>query len=184
VNRSRPLFFLASFWLAAPLFAAQVAGVSNFHEIDPHVYRGAQPTAEGFRNLARMGIQVVIDLRGGQTRAMAEEKTVEADGMRYVHVPLNGFFAPSGADISRLLAILDSPDSGPVFVHCRRGADRTGTLIACYRISHDHWKNARALQEARHDGMSWLERSMQHFILTYKPPPGKPVVSDTAAVTQ
>jgi hypothetical protein len=45
-------------------------------------------------------------------------------------------------------------------------------VIACYRILHDHWDNRKALTEARSDGMSFFERAMQKFVLTYAPPAG------------
>jgi protein tyrosine/serine phosphatase len=62
---------------------------------------------------------------------------------------------------------MEDPADGPVFVHCRRGADRTGTVIACYRIAHDGWQNLKALDEARTFGMSWLERAMRSYVLHY-----------------
>jgi protein tyrosine/serine phosphatase len=56
-----------------------------------------------------------------------------------------------------------------VFVHCRRGKDRTGTVIACYRIQHDGWDNRHALEEAKEHGMSSFERAMRAYILSFKP---------------
>jgi protein tyrosine/serine phosphatase len=55
-----------------------------------------------------------------------------------------------------------------VFVHCRRGVDRTGTIVACYRIAHDHWENRKALAEAEANGMSWTEIAMKYYVLGYK----------------
>ena len=66
-----------------------------------------------------------------------------------------------------VLSLLNDNSAWPVFVHCRRGADRTGTAIACYRIAHDHWTNQQALGEAKTFGMSSLEVAMQHFILRF-----------------
>jgi protein tyrosine/serine phosphatase len=60
-------------------------------------------------------------------------------------------------------------DSGPIFLHCRRGKDRTGTIVACYRIQHDNWDNRRALEEAGHFGMSSLERAMRSYIEHFTP---------------
>ena len=50
------------------------------------------------------------------------------------------------------------------------GADRTGTVVACYRIAHDHWDNRKALGEARQFGMSWVQRAMHHYVMNYKAP--------------
>ena len=65
-----------------------------------------------------------------------------------------------------MLNLVDD-SAGPIFVHCRRGADRTGTVIACYRITHDGWTNQRALKEATSYGMSWLEFGMQRYVLAF-----------------
>jgi tyrosine-protein phosphatase SIW14 len=146
-----------------------VAGVTNFHQVNDHVFRGAQPTNEGFQNLAKLGVKTVIDLREISDRSAAERNSVEAAGMRYVSIPFHGMSAPSPADVVKVLALFDDASAGPVFVHCRRGADRTGTVIACYRITHDGWDNRKALQEAKADGMSWTEVAMHHYVLRYQP---------------
>jgi tyrosine-protein phosphatase SIW14 len=140
-----------------------VAGVSNFHQVDEHVYRGAQPHGQGFEGLAKLGIKTVIDLRGERSEASAVEHT----GMHYIRLPWSGYKAPDEAQIAMVLSLLNDNSAWPVFVHCRRGADRTGTAIACYRIAHDHWTNQQALTEAKTFGMSSMEVAMQRFILNF-----------------
>jgi tyrosine-protein phosphatase SIW14 len=140
-----------------------VPGVNNFHQVDEHVYRGAQPNGQGFEGLAKLGIKTVIDLRGERS----EETAVERAGMRYVRLPWSGYKAPAEAQIAAVLSLLNDNSAWPVFVHCRRGADRTGTAIACYRIAHDHWTNQQALSEAKTFGMSSMEVAMQRFILNF-----------------
>jgi len=144
--------------------------IVNFHQVDANLYRGAQPEPQEFQNLAQFGIKTVLDLRGEEGHARTERKLVEAAGMRYINLPFNGVLAPTDDQISHALAIVGDTASGPVFVHCRRGADRTGTVIACYRIAHDGWQNEQALNEARTFGMSWLERGMRSYVLHYRTP--------------
>jgi tyrosine-protein phosphatase SIW14 len=147
--------------------AADAPGVPNFHAVNDHVYRGGQPSRDGIDSLARIGVRTVVDLRGG--RALEEEKLVQAAGMRYVHVPMDAFAAPSDQEITTLLDLLDDESASPVFIHCKRGSDRTGTVIACYRMKHDRWDNRKALAEARVHGMAWIERAMQQYILNFEP---------------
>jgi protein tyrosine/serine phosphatase len=157
----------------------EVAGVPNFHQVNEHVFRGGQPSDSAWPALAKLGVKTVIDLRGTHEHATAAEaKAVERAGMRYVNVPMKGLSAPTAEQISKILALLDGE---PVFVHCRRGADRTGTVLACYRIHRDGWENRKALDEARSLGMSWVERSMKRYILAYKPSDAAPPAASELA---
>ena len=146
------------------------SGVGNFHVVNEHIYRGAQPSADGFQGLAKMGVKTVIDLREADRLMWAEKQMVEAAGMKFINVPMHGMERPKEADVARVLAVFNDNQSGPVFVHCKRGADRTGTVVACYRIAHDHWDNQRALCEAKSFGMAWMQKAMQHFVMGYRPP--------------
>jgi len=70
---------------------------------------------------------------------------------------------------TRVLGLLADGASSPVFVHCQRGAGRTGAVIACYRIEHDHWESKRALSEASSYGMSWYQRALRNYVSHYQP---------------
>jgi protein tyrosine/serine phosphatase len=155
--------------LAIPAWGGDLAapGVPNFHQVNEHIYRGAQPTNEGWQSLAKLGVKTVIDLRReDEYSANTEARAVEAAGMRYVNVPMNGILPPEDEDISKVLALLDS--GKPTFVHCKQGKDRTGTVIACYRMLYDHWQNNKALKEAESYGMHWFEIGMKHYIQNYQ----------------
>src|SRR5258706_15968861 len=133
-SRSRILLFA----LALPVFAgSSVQEIKNFYQVDEHVYRGAQPNDDGFKYLAKIGVKTVIDLREADERSKAEERVVTAAGMKYINVPMTGLTPPREAEIAKILGLLEDGQTGPVFVHCKRGADRTGAVIAAYRIEHD-----------------------------------------------
>jgi tyrosine-protein phosphatase SIW14 len=148
--------------------SADVIGVANFHEVDPNLYRGAQPTDEGLKNLSAMGVRTIVDLRHGKEHSNEEQKAAEQLGLRYVNVPMDGLTAPTEAQISGLLKVLDAADQGPVFVHCREGKDRTGAVVAAYRIAHDHWSNDQALNEAKSYGMSPRQHPRENYILHFE----------------
>ncbi|MGA2132234.1 MAG: sulfur transferase domain-containing protein [Bryobacteraceae bacterium] len=172
---SRLPLFLAIAGL--PVFAETVPGIKNFDRVDAHVYRGAQPTSEGFRYLAKLGVKIVIDLREPGDRSRAEERTVSDAGMAYLNVPMTGLTPPTDAEIAKILSKLEDGGSGPVFVHCWRGADRTGAVIAAYHIEHDKWDNLRALDDARSHSMSFFQLPRQNFIRNFH---ARTAVADSA----
>jgi uncharacterized protein (TIGR01244 family) len=157
---------------AKPAADSAISGVPNFHRVNATIYRGGQPTAQDWSSLRQLGVKTVIDLRrDGEHSVKAEQEAVEAAGMHYINVPLKGIVAPSDENISKVLALLQSSEDGPVFVHCRRGVDRTGAVIACYRISHDGWGSRTALDEAKSYGMHWAEFGLKRYVLRFSAPP-------------
>jgi protein tyrosine/serine phosphatase len=135
--------------------------LSNFHQVNTQLYRGAQPRAGGLRILKSLGVRTILNLRGGAAETRAEGDQARQLGLRYYSVPLPDLSAPSDKDVQQALAIINQTENQPVFVHCHHGEDRTGTIIACYRISHDGWTATDARKEAEKFGMSWLQRGMK-----------------------
>jgi len=137
---------------AAPAPSAQrvtakkltLTGVKNFGEVSPFLYRGAQPSREGFKSLAAMGIDIVVDGRlSGQD---SERKVVTALGMRYVSIPWHCLF-PKDKTFAKFLALLRENPHKKVFVHCRYGDDRTGMMVAAYRMAVENWSADEAWEE-------------------------------------
>src|SRR5579871_4105521 len=157
-------FLLTCIFVIPALAGPSTPGIENFRQVDAHVFRGAQPSEAGIQYLATICVKTVIDLRESDARARREEQQVTAAGMKYVNVPMTGLTPPTQAEISQILDILEKEGDGPVFVHCKRGADRTGAVIASYRIDHDSWDNARALAEAKADGMRFSQHPRQDYI--------------------
>jgi len=173
----------ASMSVVSAFAGSENQNLPNFYKVDDHVYRGGQPTDDGLKDLAALGIKTVIDLREiGEHSQAQEEKLVTSLDMRYISVPMKGMSTPNEKHVADVLALLNDSSSGPVFVHCKRGADRTGMVIAVYRVSHDHWDNKAALSEAKSDGMSFFERAIQHYVMDYKPNAISATASSTGPV--
>jgi len=81
---------------------------------------------------------------------------------------MKGMVAPTDEQVSKVLALFEDSSAGPVFVHCRRGSDRTGTVVGCYRVAHDHWGNRQAFEEAKSYGMSWTQVGLKHYLLNFQ----------------
>jgi protein tyrosine/serine phosphatase len=145
-------------------------GIGNFGQVDERLYRGAQPDADGIANLKRLGVKSIINLRTSRELWKPEPSEARTNGILYTNVPLSGLSRPSEEQITRLLSLLETLPS-PVFIHCEYGCDRTGTVVACYRIKHDKWSSEDAQKEADHYGMSKLERGMRNFIKDFAAPP-------------
>jgi protein tyrosine/serine phosphatase len=139
----------------------------NFHKVSDKLYRGAQPVGGFAKKLGDLGVKTVVNLRGEDEISRGEQKEAEAAGLRYFSISMPGLSAPSDEQVNRVMKIIDDPENQPVFIHCKRGSDRTGTIAAVYRISHEGWNAERAIAEAKHYGLSWAEFGMKGYISDY-----------------
>jgi protein tyrosine/serine phosphatase len=114
--------------------------------------------------LQQMGVRTIVDLRSWDQVSSKEAQRARGLGIRYYRISLGHLTGPSRAKIDRVLEILDRPENWPVYVHCRRGCDRTGTVVACYRIANESWTAEAAIAEAREQGMRGTEFLKRRFI--------------------
>jgi tyrosine-protein phosphatase SIW14 len=141
-----------------------VKGLPNLGEVTPTLYRGSQPTKEGFEQLARMHIAIVVDLRGNRT---SERDAVAGLGMRYVPIP---WFCmrPKNVVIAQFLILLRDNPGKKVFVHCNTGIDRTGMMVAAYRMAIEKWTADEAMGEMRAYGFSRFHRTICLGLSSYE----------------
>jgi protein tyrosine phosphatase (PTP) superfamily phosphohydrolase (DUF442 family) len=136
--------------------------IPRFQQVDERMFRGGQPDRAGFDALRGLGVRTVINLRGEHD----ERELVEKLGMKYVYVPVelslfgSGSRMPESA-VRKFFEVVDDVEAGPIFVHCRRGADRTGAIVGFYRIARQGWDANRAYREARQIGMQWWFRGLK-----------------------
>ena len=154
-------------FLVAPILAQEELrhkDLPNFHKVNDMVYRGAQPKSGGLEVLRRRGIKTVVNLRDDDARDKQEEAGARTIGLQYFNFPFERWGRPKDKEIERVLSIINDPANQPVFVHCQHGADRTGVVIAAYRITHDGWTSEQATAEAKNHGMKPWQLGMKDYI--------------------
>ena len=165
----RRRYFPLSVLLVIPLFVATSAssqtghmgqhlkakGIPNFGQVTPTLYRGGQPSAEGFEKLAHMGISIVVDTG----RSKRDETLIKNLGMAYVSLP---WYCPFPKDevFERFIKITRKNPDKKIFVHCRLGDDRTGMMIAAYRMGQQGWTAKEAMQEMHEFGYRGVHHLM------------------------
>ena len=114
------------------------------------IYRGIQPgDDEDYAFLASRGIRTQINLRkyiGWQERDMHEESELHGFFYRHTGMPTM-WMAPKESEVAETLAYINDPSLQPVYVHCRLGKDRTGMIIALYRVLYQQWDACTAWKE-------------------------------------
>ncbi|MCX7794185.1 MAG: dual specificity protein phosphatase family protein [Thermodesulfovibrionales bacterium] len=143
-------------------------GLSNVGQVSEGIFRGAQPLPEGYLTLKKMGIKTVINLRNH-----SEKEAVEAAGMKSIEIPLSVLKKTSIEDVNRIIEIISNPENQPVYVHCRHGQDRTGIVIAAYRMRIDGWSLKEAEAEMQAFGFNDLWKNLKEFIRHYAKTLGK-----------
>ena len=159
------LFFVSIHAAAQAQSERSYQELPRFHQINAQLFRGAQPRDGGLQRLAALGIRTVINLRGRSDDARREEQEAQGLGLNYFQMPMSGLRRPTKVQVTNALNIINAPENWPVFVHCRRGIDRTGMVIASYRVTHDGWTAERASREANtFDLRLWFKIGLESYI--------------------
>lgn len=127
-------------------------GLPNLHQVSADLYRGAQPTAEGMRELKKLGVRTVVSLRVFHS----DSDEIGDTDLAYEEISFKAWH-PEDEDVVRFLRIVTDKSRTPVFVHCEYGADRTGTMCAVYRIVVQGWSKEEAVSEMTQGGFGFHE---------------------------
>lgn len=139
----------------------------RFQQVSDKLYRSAQPLDGGIARLRELGINTIINLRGAGPVTRAEETQARAAGLNYFNIPLPNWGRPQEPRVARILELIAAPENGRVLVHCKEGVDRTGMIVAVYRLMHDRWTSQNALAEAERQGMRRTQFWMRDYINDY-----------------
>jgi protein-tyrosine phosphatase len=163
----------------------------RLREVDSgRVYRSGQMTAEGFEDaVARFQIKTVINVQDDfpdpdiekswlHTATLKESELCKKLGVRYVWVapdlvPIKESPAKRPKAIDDLLRVLDDQSAYPVLIHCKAGLNRTGCLVAIYRMEYQGWSWQDAFQEMKDLGFGTTtctasNQYVNQYVLTYK----------------
>jgi tyrosine-protein phosphatase SIW14 len=113
----------------------------NLYKVSDKVYRSKQPSSRAFHELKDLGIESVLNLRSYHT----DDGETKGLGLSLYRVKMRvGNVSPD--QIFQALEIIMNSE-GPILVHCWNGSDRTGVVIAAYRMVFEGWSKADAIDE-------------------------------------
>ena len=143
------------------------AELPRFQQVSERLYRSGQPRPGSLDRLRELGINTIVNLRGANKRTRAEEAEAHALGLNYYNVALPNWGRPQDKRVERILEIIAAPENGRVLVHCREGVDRTGMIVAIYRMRHEGWSSNDALAEWERQGMKRFQFWMRDYAEDY-----------------
>ena len=125
--------------------------LGNFHPVSEGIFRSAQPSPDGYPQLKKMGFKTILNLTGD---AKDEIKRAGPE-IQVVQVAMSGMKKPSFEEMDRALKALASAPR-PILVHCAHGKDRTGFVVAAWRVFMENRPVAEAVDEARGYGCCFV----------------------------
>ena len=129
-----------------------ITSLHNLYKLNDSIYRSEQPDADAFHYLSSIGIKTVLDLRDSHS----DTPFFKANSFTYFNVPIITRNFNDSEVVQSLRIIKNSPK--PILVHCKRGSDRTGLVVAMYRIIFENWSKEKALEEMKNGGYGFHTR--------------------------
>jgi uncharacterized protein (TIGR01244 family) len=123
--------------------------LGNFYKVSDELYRSRQPGDEEMAQLAAMGVRSVLNLR----EYHSDDDEAAATGIKLYRVPMNAGDINDELVTKALDALAAAPK--PALVHCWHGSDRTGAIVAMYRMVFQGWPRQLAIDEFINGGYGY-----------------------------
>jgi len=130
--------------------AIELEGVPNLYRVSADLFRSAQPSAQGMKNLKNMGIRTIVNLRSFHS----DRDEIGKTDLGYERITMKTWHIDRREAV-RFLRLVSDPDRIPVLVHCQHGADRTGAMCALYRVAVQGWTREEAIREMTDGGFGF-----------------------------
>ena len=133
--------------------------IENFVKVDDGLFRGAQPDQAGYDDLQALGIRTIACLRVSDDHCeIPQYMAFRTHHISFKHIH------PEDEDVRKWLAIVKDKTSRPIYVHCRQGVDRTGMMVAIYRIVVQDWTKKRAIAEMKMRGFNKWNLPIERYL--------------------
>ena len=136
--------------------------LENCYRVSPDLLRCEQPTEKDIADLKALGVRSILNLR----RWNSDPGALEQAGFRLLVQRMEADDLTVDDLVAALRQFKAAPK--PVLLHCWHGSDRTGSVVAAYRIVFQDWTPAAALDELRHGGFGYHEKWFPNIIQLFE----------------
>lgn len=144
---------------AVPLIGTTLG---NSYRVTADLYRCEQPVQADIADLHALGIRSILNLRNYHT----DSSQLAAAGFTLLLQRMEADELTADDLVAALRQFRSAPK--PVLVHCWHGSDRTGSVVAAYRIVFQDWTPAAALDELRHGGFGYHEKTFPNIMRLFE----------------
>lgn len=154
--------------------------ICNFHQVDAQVYRGGRPRPTAFPKLLEIGIRTIIDLEEEEAAAREKEEVEKINlglsanrQIQFISLPIGPEeIEVDGVSHEKLKTLFAQmrDTQRPIFIHCFHGKDRTGAVVAIYRLLMQQKSFTETYEEAYHYGFSREDHGLSKTVDRYKSP--------------
>ncbi|MCB4797676.1 dual specificity protein phosphatase family protein [Neotamlana laminarinivorans] len=130
----------------------------RFYKVSEAIYRSEQPSKKGFKEIEALGIKTILNFR----RKWSDDKKTRHTKLQLEHIKLKSK-EMTEAKVVSVLKIIEKAEK-PILIHCWHGSDRTGIIIAAYRIVFENWTKADAIAEFRRPEFGYHEKWYPNLI--------------------